>query len=67
VILLFSFNSFESSENLSLEQFVTIKLRNKTPRGWADRPGTTNVRHQTSDPNAALSFSGYLLTLCLLG
>ena len=41
---------------------MTIKLRNKTPRGWIDRPRTTNLRHQTSDPNAALSF----LAVCLL-
>jgi len=45
---------------------VTINLRNKTPRGWIDRPRTSNVRHQTSNPNAALSFC-CLLSLCLLG
>ena len=53
-------------KDLSHEQFVTINLRNKTPRGWIDRPRTSNLRHQTSDPNAALSFC-CLLTLCLLG
>ena len=33
-------------KDLSPEQFVTIKLRNKTPHGWIDRPRTTNLRHQ---------------------
>jgi len=46
---------------------VTIKLRNKTQRGWIDRPRTTKLRHQTSYPNAALSVSCCLFTLCLLG
>ena len=40
---------------------MTIKLRNKSPHGWIDRPRTTNLRHQTSDPNAAPS-----LAVCLL-
>jgi len=46
---------------------VTIKPRNKTPRGWIDQPRTTNLRHQTSDSNAALYISCCLFTLCLLG
>ena len=65
------FNSFLILLNLekdrSPEQLVTIKLRNKTARGWIHRRRTTNLRHQTSDPNAALSFSCCLFTLCLLG
>jgi len=43
---------------------VTIKL-SKTPCGWIDRPRTPNLRHQTSDPNAALSFSCCLLFVFL--
>jgi len=46
---------------------MITKRRNKTPCGWIDRPRTTNLRHQTSDPNAARSFSCCLFTLCLLG
>ena len=46
---------------------MTIKLRNKTPRVWIDRTRTTNLRHQTSDPNAALSFSCCLFLLVSLG
>ena len=65
-----SFNSvlllLNLGKDLSPEQFVTIKLRNKTPRGWIDRPRTTNIRQQTSNPNAALSFS-CCFTLGLLG
>jgi len=54
-------------KDLLPKQLVTIKLRNKTLHGWIDRPRTTNLRHQTSDPNAALSFSCCLFTLCVLG
>jgi len=46
---------------------MTIKLRNNALRVWIDRPKTTNLRHQTSDPNAARSLSCCLRTLCLLG
>ena len=35
---------------------MTIKLRNKTPRGWIDRPRTANLRHQ----------HGPFLTVCVL-
>jgi len=41
---------------------VTIKLRNKTPRGWIDRPSTTHLGHQTSDQTLLCPF----LAVCLL-
>jgi len=62
-----SSSSFISFESLERPVSWAVCDHQTKKSVWLYRPRTTNLRYQTSNPNAALSFSCCLLILCLLG